>query len=215
MFLCVHTHRRGAGRAGRTASGRGRCTCCSSSRSREPAGPESAHQPAASSRSRRSSSPERSHGHNPHCVSKMLIWHPLSVFFLTHLNIYCDSRSETVCIKPYCFKAVSVSSYFLFYFVDYTCVCHLLLSSSCPLLFSCSPAWCSLHICLRSPCQLCPVSSAFPLLPCSLVSCNPLINLWFVTWMSSFFYEELSFVCECASHTFIRQPVKLVSPSRL
>lgn len=77
--MCVRTRRRGAGRAGRTASGRGRCTCCSSSRSREPAGPESVRQPAASSRSRRSSSPERSHRHNPHCVSKMLTYNIYSV----------------------------------------------------------------------------------------------------------------------------------------
>lgn len=55
----TRTHQRGAGPAGQTASGRGRCTCCSSSRSHEPAGPESDRQPGASSRSRRSSSPER------------------------------------------------------------------------------------------------------------------------------------------------------------
>lgn len=60
--LLLLTRRLGAGRADRTASGRGRCTCCSSSRSRGPAGPESARQPAASSRSRRSSSPEGSDG---------------------------------------------------------------------------------------------------------------------------------------------------------
>lgn len=56
---CKRTRPRGAGRAGRTASAQGRCTCCSSSRSPGPAGPESGHQPAVSSHSRRSSSPEQ------------------------------------------------------------------------------------------------------------------------------------------------------------
>lgn len=65
-FGLLRTRRWGAGQAGRTASGLGRCTCCSSSRSREPAGPESDRQPAASSHSHRSSSPEGSDRHNPH-----------------------------------------------------------------------------------------------------------------------------------------------------
>lgn len=58
----------GAGPAGRTASGRGRCTCCSSSGSHEPAGPGSGLQPPASSRSRRSSSPGRSNART--CVGE-------------------------------------------------------------------------------------------------------------------------------------------------
>lgn len=62
MRWLKHTRQQGAGPADRTASGRGRCTCCSSSGSRGPAGPGCALQPAVASRSRRSSSPEPGHG---------------------------------------------------------------------------------------------------------------------------------------------------------
>lgn len=51
------THQWGAGPAARTASARGRCTCCSSSRSRGPAAPRCGRRPPGASRSRGSSSP--------------------------------------------------------------------------------------------------------------------------------------------------------------
>lgn len=56
-----HTRQQGAGPADQTASGRGRCTCCSSSGSHGPAGPRCARQPAAASHSHGSSSPGPGH----------------------------------------------------------------------------------------------------------------------------------------------------------
>lgn len=51
------THQWGADPAGQTASGQGRCTCCSSSQSLGPAAPQDGLQPPGASRSRGSSSP--------------------------------------------------------------------------------------------------------------------------------------------------------------
>lgn len=94
MKWLERTHQQGAGPVDRTASGRGRCTCCSSSGSHGPAGPGCARRPAAASRSRRSSSPGPGHG-------RQMFIHQMARRRNSFTGVYisCPKHAHTVFLK--------------------------------------------------------------------------------------------------------------------